>query len=308
MEEKIYDSIIIGSGPAGLTAGIYGRRARLDIIVLEKNPVSGGQIINTYEVDNYPGMPGVSGFELASQFRGHCERLEVPFKEGEVTGVSLEEEIKEITLEGEEPLKARTVILAGGAVNRKLMIPGEKEFTGKGVSYCATCDGAFFRGKTAAVIGGGDVALEDAIFLSRMCKKVYIIHRRNSFRGAKNMGERLAAAENVEIVWNSVVEEIHGEQSVQGIMVKNKVSGEEKELPVDGVFVAVGTAPSTELYRKTALAMDENGYILAGEDCTTNIPGVLAAGDIRKKELRQIVTAVADGANAITAVEKYLNL
>lgn len=308
MEEKIYDSIIIGSGPAGLTAGIYGRRARLDIIVLEKNPVSGGQIINTYEVDNYPGMPGVSGFELANQFRGHCERLEVPFKEGEVTGVSLEKEIKEIALGGEETLKGRTVILAGGAVNRKLMVPGEEEFAGRGVSYCATCDGAFFRGKTAAVIGGGDVALEDALFLSRMCKKVYIIHRRNSFRGAKNMGERLAAAENVEIIWDSVVEKIQGEQRVQSVLVKNKINGEEKEFPVDGVFVAVGTEPSTQLYKETGLSMDESGYILAGEDCTTNIPGVLAAGDIRKKELRQIVTAVADGANAITAVEKYLNM
>lgn len=302
----IYDTIIIGSGPAGLTAGIYGRRAQLDVLVIEKSPISGGQIINTYEVDNYPGMPGVTGFDLANQFRDHCNKLGVTFVEGEVIRADLDIPIKKVWLDDEEFYEAKTVIIAGGAVNRKLAIPGEVEFSGKGVSYCATCDGAFFRDREVAVIGGGDVAVEDAIFLARGSKKVYLIHRRDQLRAAKTLVSQLNAMENVEIIWDSIVEKINGKDFVDEIVLKNLKTMEVQQKQVDGVFVAVGTVPSTEIYGES-LELDESGYIVAGEDCITNLDGVFAAGDIRTKHLKQIITAAADGANSITAVERYLN-
>lgn len=304
--ERIYDTIIIGSGPAGLTAGIYGKRAELDVLVVEKGAVSGGQIINTYEVENYPGMPGISGYDLASQFRDHCDKLNVPFVEGEVVRVDLEGEIKKLWLNNESVYQGKTIIIAGGAVNRKLRIEGEEEFMGKGVSYCATCDGAFFKGRQVAVAGGGDVAIEDAIFLARLCKKVYVIHRRDTFRAAKTLVSKLMELDNVEVLWDSVVERINGTDFVTEIQVHNLKSMETKALAVDGIFVAVGTVPKSEIYGDK-LKCDENGYIVAGEDCATNIPGVFAAGDIRTKHLKQIITAASDGANAITTVERYLN-
>lgn len=301
----IYDTIIIGSGPAGLTAGIYGKRAELDVLIVEKGAVSGGQIINTYEVENYPGMPGISGFDLASQFREHCDKLNVPFVEGEVVRVDLEGEIKRVWLNNENVYLGKTIIIAGGAVNRKLRIEGEEEFIGKGVSYCATCDGAFFRGRQTAVAGGGDVAIEDAIFLARLCKKVYVIHRRDKFRAAKTLVSKLMELDNVEILWDSVVERIKGSDYVTHIQVNNLKTMETSDLEVDGIFVAVGTVPNSEIYGDK-LKCDENGYIVAGEDCVTNIPGVFAAGDIRTKHLKQVITAASDGANAITTVERYL--
>lgn len=305
MNNHIYDTIIIGSGPAGLTAGIYGKRAELDVLIVEKGAVSGGQIINTYEVDNYPGMPGISGFDLASQFREHCDKLKVPFVEGEVARVDLEGEVKRVWLNNEKVYLGRTIIIAGGAVNRKLRIEGEEEFIGKGVSYCATCDGAFFRGRRAAVAGGGDVAVEDAIFLARLCKKVYVIHRRDTFRAAKTLVSKLMELDNVEILWDSVVERIMGKDYVTHIQVNNLKTMETADLEVDGIFVAVGTVPNSEIYGDK-LKCDDNGYIVAGEDCATNIPGVYAAGDIRTKHLKQVITAASDGANAITTVERYL--
>lgn len=301
----IYDTIIIGSGPAGLTAGIYGKRAQLDILVIEKNPMSGGQIINTYEVDNYPGMPGITGFDLASQFREHCDKLGVEFVEGEVTRADIDDKIKKVWVDTQE-YQAKTVIVAGGAVNRKLRIPGEVEFAGKGVSYCATCDGAFFRNQDVVVVGGGDVAVEDAIFLARGCKKVYLIHRRDSLRAAKTLVTRLESLENVEIIWDSVVEKVEGADFVESVCIKNLKTGMEQTLDIQGVFVAVGTVPNTEIYGES-LKLDASGYIVAGEDCKTNLEGVYAAGDIRTKHLKQIITAAADGANAITTVERYLN-
>jgi thioredoxin reductase (NADPH) len=303
---KIYDLIIIGSGPAGLAAAIYAGRAELDTIIIEKAPMSGGQIINTYEVDNYPGIPGISGFDLGTKFREHCDKLNMNFITGEAVKFEVEDDIKKVTLDEGTSYSAKAVIIAAGAKPRKLMVEGEEKLSGLGVSYCATCDGAFFRNKVTAVVGGGDVAVEDAIFLARLCKKVYVIHRRDEFRAAKSYTSKLVSMENVEILWDTVVEKILGQEQVSQIEVKNVKTEESKALEVDGIFIAVGNIPTSEVY-KDIINMDKNGYIIAGEDCKTNVSGVFAAGDIRTKELRQIITAASDGANAITAVEKYLN-
>lgn len=297
--------IIIGSGPAGLSAAIYGQRAKLSVLVIEKQPMSGGQIINTYDVDNYPGMPGISGFELATKMRAHADALGAKFVTEEVCAAELSGEEKVVRTDTGE-YRAKTVVIAAGAVHRKLSVPGEEALLGRGVSYCATCDGAFFRGKETAVVGGGDVALEDALFLARACSHVYVIHRRDEFRGAKVLQEKVLAAENITVLWDTVVEEICGKEQVEELSLINKKTGEARRLPVQGVFVAVGIAPNTGLFRG-ALRMDDAGYICAGEDGATNLPGVYAAGDVRTKQLRQIVTAAADGANAVTSVERYLN-
>ena len=300
----LYDVIIIGSGPAGLSAAIYAQRAKLVTLVIEKAPMSGGQILNTYEVDNYPGIPGVGGFDLGSKFRAHADALGCSFVTAEVREIQEEEGKKKIVTE-KETYETKTLILATGATHRKLGVPGEEELMGMGVSYCATCDGAFFKGKTTAVIGGGDVALEDALFLARLCEKVYLVHRRDEFRGAKVLQERVFETENIEVVWDSVVEEIQGEDMVEKISIYNKKKEEKSELEVQGVFIAVGIQPNTEIYRNL-VKMDEGGYIIAGEDGVTQTKGVFAAGDLRTKQLRQVITAASDGANAVTSVEKYL--
>lgn len=304
--DKVYELAVIGSGPAGLTAALYAGRAELDTVIIEKAPISGGQIINTYEVDNYPGIPGISGFELATRFREHCDKMNLPFVTGEVKSFQVEDGIKIITLEDGTVYRAKAAIIATGANPRKLMIEGEERLAGMGVSYCATCDGAFFKNKITAVVGGGDVAVEDAIFLARLCKKVYVIHRRDEFRAAKTYTTKLLSMENVEVLWDSVVEEIQGSEVVEKIQVKNVKNNENRELAVDGIFIAVGYNPNSEVY-KDVLTLAPGGYIKADESCQTNIPGVFAAGDIRTKELRQIITAASDGANAITGTEKYLN-
>ena len=300
----LYDVIIIGSGPAGLSAAIYAQRAKLATLVIEKAPMSGGQILNTYEVDNYPGIPGVGGFDLGSKFRAHADALGCSFVTAEVREIQEEEGKKKIVTE-KETYETKTLILATGATHRKLGVPGEEELMGMGVSYCATCDGAFFKGKTTAVIGGGDVALEDALFLARLCEKVYLVHRRDEFRGAKVLQERVFETENIEVVWDSVVEEIQGKDTVEKISIYNKKKEEKSELEVQGVFIAVGIQPNTEIYRNL-VKMDEGGYIIAGEDGVTQTKGVFAAGDLRTKQLRQVITAASDGANAVTSVEKYL--
>lgn len=298
------DIMIIGSGPAGLSAAIYAKRAGLDAAVLEKAPMSGGQVLTTYEVDNYPGLPGIGGFELGMKFREHADRMQVEFIEEEVEQIEDAGDYKKvITTQGEH--EARTVLLATGAVHAKLGIPGEDELAGMGVSYCATCDGAFFRKKTTAVIGGGDVAVEDAIFLSRMCEKVYLIHRRDELRAAKSLQKELFELPNVEVLWNCLPEAILGSEQVEGLRITERVTGKTQELNVSGVFVAVGILPNTD-YCSGLVEMDEKGYVLAGEDCCTSREGIYAAGDIRKKPLRQILTAAADGANAITSIQGYL--
>ena len=300
----MYDIIIIGSGPAGLSAAIYAQRACLDTIVIEKNGISGGQVLNTWEVDNYPGFPGVTGFELSRQFREHANKLGARVVQDEVVQVELSGNVKKVVCE-EETYEARCVILASGAHHRTLEVPGEEELRGAGVSYCATCDGAFFRGWTVAVVGGGDAALEDAIFLARMCEKVYIVHRRDKLRGAKRLQERLQALENIEFVWNSETVAIEGNAQVEALRLRQTKTGEERRLDVDGVFIAVGIAPESELYAGQ-LELDEQGYIRADESGQTSVPGVFAAGDVRTKALRQILTAASDGANCVASAERYL--
>ncbi|SOC15113.1 thioredoxin-disulfide reductase [Pseudobutyrivibrio ruminis] len=302
----VYDVIVIGAGPAGLAAGIYGKRAGYNILVLDTSSISGGQILNTYEVDNYPGIPGVSGTELAEAMKKHCEKLGVEFARGRVTSIVDNGQTKELVTK-KENFQTKTVIIATGATNRKLGCPGEDEFSGMGVSYCATCDGAFFKDKVVAVVGGGDVALEDAAYLARTCKKVYLIHRRDEFRGAVVLQNQIKSLDNVELVLDSTVESIIGNDSVEKLLIKNKKTNEERELEVDGVFIAVGTVPNTKTISGLP-SLDERGYIVADETCETNIPGVFAAGDVRTKQLRQVITATADGANAITSITNYLNL
>lgn len=302
---KVYDLVIIGSGPAGMTAAIYAKRAMLDCILLEKEYLPGGQVIKTYEVDNYPGIPKTNGMELSNKFSEHANELGVERMTAEVRNIKADGEIKEIEVGNGETLQTKTIILATGAVHRTLSVPGEEKFTGMGVSYCATCDGAFFRDKVTAVVGGGDVALEDAVFLSRMCKKVYLIHRRDEFRGAKILQDQVQKSENIEILWDTVVTEIIGENTVEKISIQNVHNHVDNTLEVDGVFVAVGTKPASDLL-KGQIEMDEQGYILAAEDGVTSIPGIFAGGDGRAKKLRQVVTAVADGANCVQSVERYL--
>ncbi len=301
---QIYDMIIIGSGPAGLAAAVYGQRAKLDLIVIEKQMISGGQIINTLEVDNYPGLPGIGGFELGQKFREHAEKLGTAFVTDEVKEVRINEDGTRTVVSAEADYTAKTVVIASGAEHSLLGVPGEKELTGSGVSYCATCDGNFYRNKVTAVVGGGDVALGDALYLARLCRKVYLIHRRDSFRGAKVLEDKVRAAENIELVLDSTVEEIRGEGQLKSILVKNKKSGAETELAIDGLFIAVGIVPESKSF--PFLKTDERGYVLADETCETNVPGVYAAGDVRKKQLRQVITAVADGANAVESAVRHL--
>ena len=299
----MHDLIIIGSGPAGLSAAVYGRRAGFSTLVIEKNPMSGGQVLNTYEVDNYLGLPGINGFDMGMKFREHAEKMQAEFIEADVLGVEDMGDYKLVkTADGD--YEAKAVIIASGASHSHLGVPGEEELSGMGVSYCATCDGAFFRGQTVAVIGGGDVAVEDAIFLARACEKVYLIHRRDSLRAAQSLQDTMLALPNVEVCWNSVVESINGEGRVNSITLVHKNGGTKSELAVQGVFIAVGIKPNSESFI-TNIAADEKGYLIAGEDCATSMPGVFAAGDIRTKKLRQIVTAVADGANAVEGIQEY---
>lgn len=302
--EKIYDVIIVGSGPAGLSAAIYAQRAMLDTLVIEKAALSGGQMLNTYEVDNYPGFPGVSGLELGMKMREHADKLGTVFVEDTLLRAELSGDVKRLIGE-EETYLARTVVIAAGAHHKTLGVKGEGELSGMGVSYCATCDGAFFRGKKTAVVGGGDVALEDAIFLARMCEKVYVIHRRDQLRGAKSLQSRLFALDHVEILWDTVVEEIAGSGRVEELHLYNRKTEVRSSLAVDGVFIAAGIEPESSVYAGE-VEMDAQGYIKAGEDGATSVPGVFAAGDVRTKGLRQIVTAAADGANCIASVERYL--
>lgn len=300
----MYDLIIIGAGPAGLSAAVYAARAELDFIVIEGSMMQGGQVLTTYDVDNYLGLPGIGGFDMGMKFAEHAKKLGVTFVTENVISMEIQRNVKSVKTD-KNTYETKTIIIATGAVHKKAGIPGEAEFTGKGVSYCATCDGAFFKNKVTAVVGGGDVAVEDALYLSRMCGKVYLIHRRDEFRAAKSLVKKARETDNIEFVLDSVVEKIDGENKVRSINIRNKKGATIKTLEVDGVFFAVGMQPVTAFVDKN-IEMNEAGYIIAGEDCATNIPGVYAAGDIRTKQLRQIITAAADGANAVTSVEKYI--
>jgi len=301
----MYDLIIIGAGPAGLSAAVYGIRAGLDLLIIEETPMGGGQVLNTGEVDNYLGLPGINGFELGQKFRQHADELGAIFLNGRVVSIHDGGSKKVVETADGAKYEARALIIAGGAEHAKLGVPGEESLRGQGVSYCATCDGAFFKKRDVAVIGGGDVAVEDAVYLAGICRKVYLIHRRDSLRAAKILQKKLFSCENVEIVWDSTLQKINGSDLVEGITIRGIREDGLRELAVEGVFIAVGMNPNTEAYRET-VACDEKGYIIAGEDCVTNVPGIFAAGDIRTKALRQIVTAVSDGACAVSSAERYL--
>jgi len=299
------DLIIIGAGPAGLTAGIYGKRAGLDTVIIDESGIGGGQVLTTYEVDNYPGLPGISGMDLGMKLKEHADNAGCEFVAASLSGINVEGDIVKIeTSEGE--MQAKTLIVATGATHNHLGVPGEEELAGMGVSYCATCDGAFFRNRVCAVVGGGDVALEDALFLARGCSKVYLIHRRDAFRGADKLVKAVKATENIEIVYDTVLTSIAGEDMVEALALHNVKTGEDSTLAVNGVFIAVGTHPTIEFLRGS-VDMDEAGYIIADESGVTNVPCIFAAADVRTKKLRQIVTAASDGANAVNSVCEYLN-
>ena len=300
----MYDLVIIGSGPAGLSAAVYAKRACLSVLVIEKEAFAGGQMVYTEEVDNYLGLNAKSGFELAESFKQHALDLDVSFAEGAVEKIVPKDGKWSLHMESGEDIETKTVLLATGATHRKLGVPGEETFAGVGVSYCATCDGAFFQGKSVAVVGGGDVALEDALYLANICEHVYLIHRRNELRGTKVLQNQVFANEKITFLGESEVTEITGDKKVSGISVHNKVTDETKELSVAGIFIAVGMEPQSDLY--APLLSLEHGYVPAGEDCATEKDGLYVAGDVRTKRLRQIVTAVADGANAVHSIQEYL--
>lgn len=300
--QKVYDIIIVGGGPGGYTAALYGVRAGLSVLVLEKL-YAGGQMSQTHQIDNYPGFPeGVDGFQLAQNMQRQAERFGAETVLTEVQKIDLLGVPKQVTTDSGEYF-ARTVILAAGAGPKELGIEKEKELTGRGVAYCAACDGNFYRGKVVAVVGGGNSAVADALLLSRIAQKVYLIHRRDSLRATRIYEQALKNAENVEILWNSQVVQLHHEEKLSAITVEQE--GDAYRLPVDGLFISVGRKPATELVADQ-LALDPGGYLIAGEDTKTDIPGVYAVGDIRTKQVRQIVTAVSDGAVAAHIAEEYL--
>lgn len=299
----MYDIVIIGSGPAGLSSAIYAQRAGLRAVVIEKNYLGTGQIAESERVDNYPGLYGENGFDLGEKFRTHAESLGAEFLEGEVVKISKKDADYRILLDSGSALDTHTIIYAVGTERRKLGVEGEKEFSGRGVSYCAVCDGAFYRDKIAAVAGGGDTALGDAVLLSKFAQKVYLIHRRDKFRANKTLQQRVESIANVEILLDSQITKISGTNKVEKITVLQK--GESKEIDADGVFVAVGSVPNSAIIRDL-VDIDENGYIIADEDGVTSAQGIFAAGDVRTKKLRQVVTAVSDGANCVLSAEEYL--
>lgn len=295
--QHIYDMIIIGGGPAGYTAALYAARAGLDTLVIERMS-AGGQMALTGKIDNYPGFDeGIDGFELGMKMQNGAERFGSKTEYAEVTAVDFSENVKTIeTTSG--TFYAKTVVIAAGANPRKLGVPMEQEMTGKGVHYCAHCDGRFYKDKTVVVIGGGNSAAADALYLSRLASKVYIIHRRNSLRAAKIYHEPLMNANNVEFLWDSTVSELVADDRITGVKVKNINTQDITDIACDGVFVSIGRKPATE-FLGDSLALDSYGYIIADESTQTNIKGVFAVGDIRTKPLRQVVTAVADGAVAV---------
>ena len=296
------DIIIVGSGPAGMSAAVYGKRAGLSVLVIEKVYYGTGQVAESSHVDNYLGIPGINGYELGEKFRSHAEGLGVEFKDGEVIRFEKAADRWYVHLKNGESLESKTVVYAAGAAHRHLGVPGEEEFSGKGVSYCATCDGAFFKGKDVAVVGGGNTAMDDAIYLSDICNKVYLVHRRDVFRGDATTLMKLKETENIELVVPAKVQEVKGEQVVTALQLEDG-----RSLEVSGVFVAVGMQPATSMLQGIVL-MDDNGYIIADETGRTSAAGFFAAGDVRTKELRQIITAVSEGANAATSAERYIRL
>ncbi len=298
----MYDVIILGAGPAGLTAGIYAARGGLNAVIVESKAV-GGQAALTAEIENYPGFESVSGFELVSLIQAQCERLGVAFVYDNPVNVSLDGNIKSVETAYSGVLEARAVIIATGAMPRTLGLPRESALMGGGVSYCATCDGAFFKGKAVAVVGGGNTAAEDALYLEKFASSVTLIHRRDALRADAILAKRIAES-TVKVAWDSVVTQLNGENKLSSVTLKNVKTGELSDLPVSGLFVAVGQTPATEGLKGVEL---DGGYIVTDEEMCTSLPGVFAAGDVRKKTLRQVVTATADGAIAAESAIKLLN-
>ena len=303
--KKVYDMIVIGGGPGGYTAALYAVRAGLDTLVFEKMS-PGGQMALTEQLDNYPGFEnGIEGYMLAMKMQAGAARFGVDTHYADVLSVDLNSDVKKLnTSEGE--FLAKTVVVATGANPRKMGVKGEDELIGRGVHYCAACDGMFYKDKTVMVVGGGNTAAADALVLSRICKKVYLVHRRDSLKATRIYHEPIMKAENVELIWNSSVDELKWNEKLESVVVKNLQDGSKREIECDGIFVSIGRNPESNLV-KAQLELDEAGYIVADESTITKIPGVYAVGDVRQKALRQVVTAVADGAVAAHYAEEYLN-
>lgn len=295
------DILIIGSGPAGLSAAIYAKRASLEVLVVEKVYYGTGQVAESSQVDNYLGFAGINGYELGEKFREHAVRLGVEFKSGEASCFEATDEGWKVQLSNGETVETKTVIYAAGAKHRHLEVEGEEVFAGKGVSYCATCDGAFFKEKDTAVIGGGDTAMDDALYLSDICNKVYLIHRRSEFRGSAKTLEKIRQKENIELVTEAKIAKITGDSKVTGVTLEDG-----RNIAVDGVFIAVGMIPQTSEI-KDVVDLDKNGYVEADETGRTQTEGFFVAGDVRTKSLRQVVTAVSDGANAAVSAAEWLS-
>ncbi len=303
MAETDYDLVIIGAGPAGLTAGIYAARARMNVLLLEK-AVPGGQILVTDWIENYPGFPeGISGFDLAEKMKIHAQELGLKIETAEVHSLNLSETKKEIVLR-DKSITAKSLIIASGASPRNLGI-GEDKFMGKGISFCATCDAPFFKEKTVVAIGGGDTAVQEAIYLTKFAKKVYLIHRRDELRAEKILQERAFANDTIEIIWDSVATGVEGFFGVESVKIKNVKTNEEKTLKADGCFIWVGILPNTEFLNES-LKTDKAGFIQADKNMQTSVPGVFAVGDVRDTPLRQIATAVGDGAMAAVSAEHFI--
>ncbi len=304
MENQVYDMLIVGGGPAGYTAALYGARAGLSVLLLEML-APGGQMGTTDWIDNYPGFSqGINGFELAMQMKEGAERFGAKTLLAQATGLELSEKIKTVRT-AKEAFQGRTVVLATGASPRELGLPNERALRGRGVSYCATCDGMFYRGKTVAVVGGGNTAVADALYLTRLCEKVYLIHRRDKLRAPKSQQELLEQTPGVEMILNSQVKELLAGDRLTGLLVADNATGLRRALTCAGVFMAVGQRPNSELL-KGQVDLDAQGYVAADETTRTNLPGVFAVGDLRQKPLRQVVTAAADGAVAAQFAQEYL--
>lgn len=298
--ENVYDILIIGSGPAGLAAAIYAKRAQLSCLIAEKDYLGAGQIIVTDRVDNYPGLYGINGYDLGEKFRDHAQQLGAEFFTGEVKALERGGKLRKVLFSDGSEKIAKAVIYAAGTSHRKLDVPGDDK---RRISYCAVCDGAFYKGKTVAVVGGGDTALGDALYLSKLAERVYLIHRRDEFRANRSLQKQVFDSENITPIMSAAVSEITGDNSANGVVyVQN---GETKQLTVDGVFVAVGSVPNSQILQGIC-DLDPNGYVIAGEDCVTSAEGIFAAGDVRTTPLRQVITAAADGANAAVSAEKYI--
>ncbi|MEA1939444.1 MAG: thioredoxin-disulfide reductase [Candidatus Caldatribacteriota bacterium] len=304
-EEIIYDAIIIGGGPAGLTAGIYLSRARMDTLLIEKN-LPGGQVIITEIIENYPGFPhGIAGPELMQKMEEQAVQFGLKIEYGEVTEIKIKEDKVKIVRINNQEYKTLTVILASGAEASKLEVPGEEELRGRGVSYCATCDAPFFKHQKIVVVGGGDTAIEEALYLTKFVWGATIVHRRDRLRATKILQERVFANKKINFAWDSVVTRVLGKEKVEGVLIQNKETGEEKEIPCQGVFVFVGNIPNSN-FLKELVKLDKKGYILTDDNMMTSQEGIYACGDVRKKILRQVVTACGEGATAAFAVQKYI--